>query len=107
MMKHSKALTNAVNKLTPKTVAKQTAECGIATDDPLTCAMDALYQYAVKHRQRYGAQLSEDYFCGPAWLQAITGVRTLLSSEGLFDAGTLETVFWAAMEVAGYTEADL
>jgi hypothetical protein len=95
------------SKLTRGTVAHQRHTTGIFRNEPVMVLMDTLLRYAEKHERRFESKLSEDYFLGPAWLQSIMGVRTLLNGEGDFDGGTLEELFWKALEVAGFTEADL
>lgn len=97
----------AFSKLTPGTVSHAEHRKGIVNADPVQVMMDSLLQYAEKHEKRFESKLSEDYILGPAWLSAATGVRTLLNGEGQFDGGVLESVFWSALEAAGYTEADL
>ena len=106
-MKPSKALQSSVSRLTPNTVAQRDMLNGIATDDPITCVIDALYRYAINHQARYESKLADDGYCGQPWLDSIKAARYLLSSEGKFDAGTLESVFLSAMDAAGYNEADL
>jgi hypothetical protein len=106
-MKYSAQHAAAFAKITPGTVAHQTHRAGMLMEEPVTVAMDALLQYAERHEKWFGSKLSEDYFLGPEWLKAITGVRALLNGTGQFDGGTLESVFWSAMDAAGYKEEDI
>ena len=94
-------------RVAPGTISEAQMKAGMYLNDPVTVAMDALYRYAVKHHSRYETPLSEDYFLGPEWLTAIKSIRTLLNGEGDFDGGTLEALFWDALEVAGFEESDL
>lgn len=55
---------------------------------------------------------------GDEWLAAAKGVRALLNGNGAIamrknittgskDNGVIEALFWAALEMAGFTEEDL
>lgn len=94
-------------QLTPGTVSHQMHQNGMTNGDPVIRAMEASYAYAVAHKARFESPLAEDYVLGPAWLNMAKGARALLNGEGQFDGGTLEALFWKALEVAGFTEADL
>lgn len=106
-MEYSAQHEAAFAKLTPNTVAHVTHRRGMEREEPVTVAMDALLQYAERHEKRFESKLSDDYVLGPAWLKAITGIRELLNGEGQFDGGTLESVFWSAMDAAGFKEEDI
>lgn len=95
------------SKLAPNTIAAATHRKGMRLGDPLIQMMEAVHAYALAHEQRFESKLAEDYVLGPEWLAAAKGARGLLNGCGNFDGGTLESLFWSAMEVAGYSEADL
>lgn len=101
------AVHTAAAKLNPKTRAYQDHATAIRTADPLLASMDALLRYAERHEREFGVKLADDGFCGPLWLDAIKGIRGLLSGPGTFEAGVLEDVFWTALDVAGFDEGDL
>lgn len=101
------AHTAQIQKMTPGTVSLQEHNRGVTLNEPVIVMMDAFHRYALAHEKRFESKLSEDYILGPAWLSGIKGVRTLLNGEGQFDGGTLEGLFWAAMEVAGFSEEDI
>ena len=98
---------NEYKKLTPGTVAHRQHFRGMQNREPVIVMMDSLLHYAKRHNERYGSPLSDDSVLGPYWLDAAKGIRGLLNGEGDFDGGTVEAVFWAAMDEAGFTEADL
>jgi hypothetical protein len=86
--------------------------------EPLIVMMDALIEYATAYRVRFDGPLADDGFLGEPWLAAAKGVRALLNGDGAIamkqgittdskDNGTVEAMFWNAMSVAGFTEADL
>jgi len=106
-MKYSAQHNAAFAKITPGTVAHVTHRRGMDQEEPVSVAMDALLQYAQRHEAQFESKLSEDYFLGPEWLKAITGIRALLNGTGQFDGGTLESVFWSAMDAAGFKEEDI
>jgi hypothetical protein len=76
---------------------------------PLLAALDGLVRLAEYQHREFGSRIADDYFTGPLWLEAIKNVRGMFSSASPagFEAGTCERIFWEAMELAGYTEADL
>lgn len=75
---------------------------------PLLIAMDSLLRAARTYSTRFESTLAEDYVLGPDWLAAAKGVRGLLDGDfGPIDSGTVEEIFWRAMDAAGFTEADL
>lgn len=105
-------------EIAPGTVAHHAAQLGADKGEPLLVGLDALLRYAKAHRKAYDQTISADYVGGPYWLAAAKGFRDLLNFQGGValeldrstdskDNGTLEEIFWAAMEAAGFTEADL
>jgi hypothetical protein len=86
--------------------------------EPIFYAMDSAIRYARAYRLRYDSPLKNDYDLGPHFLRWITGLRGLLNGSGAVamehswsgdskSNGTIEAMFWAAMELGGFTEADL
>lgn len=79
----------------------------IIEQHPLLTAMDALLKAARTYKEKYGRPIAHDSF-GGAWLEAAYAVRRLLNCDfGPVHSGTVEAIFWKAIEVAGYTEANL
>lgn len=102
----------------PGTVADASNRLGIVEREPLLYCMDGLLRYAKAHANRYGSQLAQDYVLGDHWIAAAKGIRGLLNGDGAValernistdskDNRVIETVFWKALDIAGYTEADL
>jgi hypothetical protein len=92
-----------------ETVAARDIRAMWYRNHPILASLDGLLRLAEWHRQENESPISEDYFTGPYWLEAIKNVRNMFSSASPagFDAGTCEAIFWAALEVAGYMEGDL
>jgi hypothetical protein len=91
---------------------------GLRGEEPLIVILDALIGYAKSYQDRYGSKLATDYVLGPEWLSALVGTRGLLNGDGAIamtqgittdskDNGACEAMFWSAMDIAGFTEADL
>ena len=106
------------NKLTVGTVAEQAHKYGMEHGEPLLVAMDALFKYANTYWRVHNNQLASDGVLGATWLDAVKGIRALLNGNGQIamarnittdtkDNGCIESLFWDALKVAGYTEADL
>lgn len=100
------------------TVSEQSHLIGMEGGEPLIIMLDCLAVYAKAHKARFFSKLSDDGVLGDEWLAAAKGVRGLLNGDGAVahftgrttdskDNGTLEAMFWAAMDIAGFTEADL
>lgn len=105
-------------KLTPRTVSEKAHWTGFYEDEPLLFGMDGALRYAKAYEKRFGGKLADDYVLGPAWLNWVKGLRELLNGNGVVamekdistdskDNGVIEGIFWAAMNAAGFTEADL
>jgi len=99
----------------PQTISEQSHQIGMTNFEPLIVAMDVLIKYAKAHKAAYFSPLSEDYVLGDPWLEAVKGIRELLNGNGAVamhmnrsqdskDNGTIESMFWSALEIAGYTE---
>ncbi len=113
---------HALRKLrvqSPGTVALQEMELGVAGAEPLLMAMDGMIRYAHAYRKRFDSPLGDD--CGPqreGWLDVVKGIRQMCNGDGVVamerdgytrdskDNGTLESLFWAALEAAGIKEED-
>lgn len=103
----SREAEQAIAKVPRGTVAETDMNQAVVFYHPLLCAMDAMLRAAKIHRERNGASLKEDYVLGPIWLKAIRGVRKLADGDfGPVDNGVLEDIFWMAIVISGYTEAD-
>lgn len=109
---------HASNALPIASMSTCAHDLGLREHEPLIVILDALNRYAKAYHWRLQGNLSDDGFLGPAWLAAATGVRTLLYGDGAIaweediktdskDNGACESMFWSAMESAGFTEDDL
>jgi hypothetical protein len=117
-MKYQGETFKAMQQVKPGTVAHSEMMLGINRNEPLFLAMDGMIRYAKAHKARYGDTLASDYVLGPLFLQSITALRGLLDGMGAVsmeldkntdskDNGVIESMFWAAMEIAGFTEKDI
>lgn len=108
----------AAREIPVGTVAERDHQRGLSHLEPLIVMMDCLLRYAKAYRKQYDSTLQADSVLGPEWLAAAKGVRGLLNGDGAVamennygtdskDNGAVETVFWKAIEAAGFTEADL
>jgi hypothetical protein len=100
------------------TVAEQSHLLGMTNAEPLIVAMDALIKYARAHRKYFGSPIGDDYIIGNYWKDAANAIRALLTGNGAVandigrstdskDNGTLESMFWQALAVAGFSEKDV
>ena len=105
-------------KLKDKTVSHHSHQMGLAGHEPLIIALDSMIRYARAYRMRFEENLSDDYFLGDHYLETIRGLRNLLNGDGALamemgittdtkDNGCVESMFWSAMEIAGFKESDL
>lgn len=103
------------NRLPVGTVAEQAHKSGMEQGEPLIIAMDALIKHAEAYSIRFEQPLAEDYVLGPQWLDAAKALRGLLNGDGAIalkkgistdtkDNGSVEGMFWDALQIAGYTE---
>lgn len=110
--------TLAAAKIDPNTISEQSHKLGLMHGEPLLYGIDGLLRYAKAYKLRYEQPLSEDGVLGEPWLQAAKGFRALCNGDGAVayergittdskDNGVIESVFWAALEAAGYTEGDI
>ena len=109
---------SAMLKLKRGTVAESSNYLGLSNGEPLLIAMDGLLRYAKAYARQYEGELKDDCVLGPQWLEAAKAIRALLNGDGAVamergittdskDNGVIESVFWAAMGIAGFTEQDL
>lgn len=113
--------TRAANKLSEMakgTISEQSHKLGMANYEPVIVAMDAMIRYAKAHRLNFHREVSDDYCLGPIWLAIVANIRHLCDWDGAVamergittdskDNGTVEEMFWQAMELAGFEESDL
>lgn len=108
----------AANKLPVGSQEEARHKFGMQEGEPIIVIMDALLSYAEAYRDHNGAMIATDGLFGDSWLQAAKGIRGLLNCQGAiamrkdistdtFDGGTVEEMFWNAMEMAGFSESDL
>ncbi len=104
--------------IAPGTIAEHSHALGMRKAEPLIIAFDALIKYAKSYEKRWERKLAEDYVLGPEWLASLQGLRGLLNGDGAVaydmdrstdskDSGACESLFWSAMEIAGFKEEDL
>src|SRR5262245_26111744 len=100
------------------TVSRESAALGMNEREPLIVAFDALLRYAKAYRRTYEAPLADDGVLGGPWLDAAKSLRALLNGDGAVamergittdskDNGMLESLFWKALDIAGFEEGDL
>jgi hypothetical protein len=118
LYRYSAEAVTAANRIPTGTIAEHAHKIGMTFGEPLTIMLDSLLKYAESYRIRHESPLSEDYVLGPAWLRSIAATRELLNGDGA-DAmrknitsdskcnGALESLFWDAINHAGFTEADV
>jgi hypothetical protein len=113
----------AFDKVPYGTIAHQTHCIGMNGTEPIIVILDSLIRYAKAHEASFGSKLSEDYFLGPLFLQALTATRDLLNGNGAVaneisaktgkpcrdskDNGACEQMFWDALGLAGFKEEDI
>lgn len=70
---------------------------------PIRLMFQALASYADTYATRYDSRIGDDGFLGPAWLDMLKSLRTLLNGElGRFDGGTLDGLAHAIADAAGF-----
>jgi len=113
----------AYARIDSRTIAHQTHSLGMNKCEPLIVILDSLIRYAKAHQANMGGKLCEDYYLGPCFLSALTSTRDLLNGNGAVanalssmtgkpvrdskDNGACEEMFWEAMRISGFTEADI
>lgn len=74
-----------------------------STYQPIAVMITALDTYQRRHFERYESKLADDGVLGPAFLDALRGVRTLLNGEiGGLDGGTCDAAILAIHSEAGF-----
>lgn len=114
LYRYSAEAVAAANKLPLGTIAEQEHKDGMLNGEPLIVMMDCLIKYAEAYQISYESKLADDYVLGDEWLNAAKAVRGLLNGTGVIgmkegrrdskDNGTVESMFWSALEMAGFTE---
>lgn len=67
-----------------------------------------LYNYATAHRDMYDSPIGDDGVLGPAWLDALKGLRTLLNGEtGDLDCGDFDARIVALASENGFDGEEL
>jgi hypothetical protein len=75
---------------------------------PIATLCTALARYADDHRARYESSLGDDGVLGPAWLDMLRSIRTLLNGElGQLDGGTIDGLLYDMAEAAGFEREEL
>jgi hypothetical protein len=99
---------SVTDKLTPKASLPDTSgwkgrHLRSARVHPVALMITALDQYQRVHNERYAQSLGYDGFLGPAFVDALRGVRALLNGEiaGL-DGGTCDSAICAIYSEAGF-----
>lgn len=104
-------LCTVTEKLTPSQTMPDTTgwkgrHMRYSKSHPVAVMISALDQYQRVHFERYEAKLADDGFLGPAFLDALRGVRALLNGEiGGLDGGTCDAAILAIHKEAGFGEA--
>ena len=117
-MRYQNETMKAYHKLKPGTIAIHSHAMGMSESEPLIVAMDAMLRYAKAYKKAYDTNLADDGVLGECWLDAVKGIRGLLNGNGAVamekdittdskDNGCVEEMFWAAMDIAGFTEDDI
>jgi hypothetical protein len=71
--------------------------------DAIVPMLYALAAYADQHWTRYESLIGHDGVIGPAWRDALLGVRGLLNGEiGGLDAGWVDATILQMLDVAGF-----
>jgi hypothetical protein len=107
-----------IDKLEKGTVEWQAHKLGLKEGEPLLYALDGLLRYAKAYKRRYGSDLASDYALSEPWLDALKSIRFLLAGYGAVamerdistdskSNGDCEGIFWQAIEIAGFSEADI
>ena len=106
-------------KLDTDTMSYNAHKKGLKENEPIIVAMDAMIRYAKAYSKAYDISLSCDYVLGQNWLEIVKGIRGLLDGDGVVamesekpsrdskDNGTVEAMFWDALNIAGFEEKDL
>jgi hypothetical protein len=63
----------------------------------------AISSYISRYESSYGSAMAQDYVLGPAILESLSAVRTLLNGEiGALDGGTCDSAIAALLERGGW-----
>lgn len=82
-------------------ISAMTAPHGV--ERPIVEMLNGWSRYAVAYRQRYESEIGTDSVLGHAWLNVAKGIHEMLNGEiGRLDAGTLDSVIRAELQVCGF-----
>ncbi len=101
-----------IRKLPHGTVSEASMRLGVANNEPLLVAMDAMLRYAKAYSTRNEALLGSDRFLSDPYFEAIKGIRALLNGDGAVamernittdskDNGVIESLYWHCCREAG------
>jgi hypothetical protein len=91
------------NQMTPDTNGWKGRHLRAARVHPVGAMISALDLYRARHNARFGSLLGNDYVLGPAFLDALRGVRTMLNGEiGGLDGGTCDAAICAIYSESGF-----
>ena len=91
------------NEMFPGTNGWKGRHMRAARVQPVALMITALDQYAANHAERFESKIGEDYVLGPAFLDALRGVRTMLNGEiGGLDGGTCDAAICEIFTRAGF-----
>jgi len=116
----------ALEQLRPGTVAMRDAEAGFRMGEPLLVIADQCIRYAKAYAARFDQKIGDDYVARPEFSGILSGFRGLLNFDGAAkweaeensgnpprnltdtkDNGMVESLFWAACEIAGIDGNDI
>lgn len=110
----------------PGTVALRDAEAGFRMGEPLLIMADQCVRYAKAYATRFDQKIGEDYMARPEFVGILSGFRGLLNFDGAAkweaeensgtparnitdtkDNGMIESLYWAACDIAGIDGNDI
>lgn len=104
--------------LTPGTLAATEQLRGMVSCEPLIVIFDSFLRYAKAYRKTGDCEpLATDYVLGVAFRDAMKAAHALLDGQGALanekgwstDSkcnGAVESIYWAAVKAAGFTEEE-
>lgn len=106
------------NSIPENSVARQSNHLGMMQCEPIIVILDGLLRYARAYEKRYEAPISNELPLCENFIDALKGVRAMLSWYGAIalernintdskDNGACEQLFWYAVKAAGLKESDL
>ena len=80
----------------------------ISANHPFMAAMDALLRMAHDCIARHGHAIAEDSYAGSAWRETAASLHSFNSMDfGRVANIAIERVYWEAVRVAGFTDAEM